>query len=41
VDANGRRQIAAGTDIDPTSLAPSGARFHWLQGGEARTATLK
>ncbi len=40
-DANGSRVLAAGSDIDPSSLALGGGTLYWTQGGVARSAALR
>jgi hypothetical protein len=39
-DASGSRLLAAGTAVDPSSLALGGSTVYWTQGGQPRSATL-
>ncbi|MHB1538294.1 MAG: hypothetical protein ACYCVV_20885 [Acidimicrobiales bacterium] len=41
VDKEGSRLLAAGTDIEPRSLALTGSTLYWTQGGVPHTATLE
>ena len=40
VDESGTRVLAAGNNIDPSSLALAGSTLYWTQGGEPLAATL-
>ncbi len=40
VDKNGSRMLAAGSDIDPSSLAVAGRTLYWTQGGKPFSASL-
>jgi hypothetical protein len=40
VDKTGSRVLAAGTDIDPSSLALAGSTLYWTQGGQPASASL-
>lgn len=40
LDKNGERQLAIGEDLDPSSLALSGSRVYWSQGGVAASTLL-
>jgi hypothetical protein len=40
VDKTGSRVLAAGTNIDPHSLALAGSTLYWTQGGKPETAVL-
>jgi hypothetical protein len=40
VDKTGSRVLAAGTNIDPHSLALAGSTLYWTQGGKAETTVL-
>jgi hypothetical protein len=39
-DADGRAQLASGSDIDSSSLALAGSTVYWTQGGAPRAAIL-
>jgi hypothetical protein len=40
-DAAGRRVLAAGLDVDPSSLALGGTTLYWTQRGQPHAATLR
>lgn len=40
VDSTGSRIVASAADIDPSSLALTGSRLYWSQGGRAMSAVL-
>ena len=40
-DKPGRRVLASGTDIDPSSLALAGSTLYWTQGGKPASALLR
>ncbi len=40
VDKTGSRVLAAGTDVDPRSLALTGSTLYWTQGGKPASAAL-
>ena len=39
-DKSGERLVAAGTEVDPSSLALGGSILYWTQGGKAMSALL-
>lgn len=41
VDADGRRTLDSGPEIDSRSLAVGGGRVYWMHGGEPRSAELR